>query len=437
MKKPALLSPVAIYLLGINSIIGSGIFLLSGKIYQEAGLMSLGAILLAGLSVSVIAFAYANMSKIYSKNGGAFVYVKETFGRFPGFVVGMVTWILGTVTLATEVSALLTALKMILPHFNGLLFGLGLILLLGLLSYFGSALIAGLDNLTSFVKIALVMIFIFSCVWIVKGSHFSAENLLTASSVKNSGLHGFLSAYGTVFFFFTGFSFLPVNAEKMKNPAKNLPKMLTLVMLTCLSVYLIIQAITIGVLGPSLVNTLVPAATAFSKIVGMIGIPLFVVGICLSILGVIVATTFNTPTILASLAQAHEDVPMFVAKTNRFGTPTWAIILSTLAAMALFLTGNYVFLSGLTVFMSFVQYLSTGLANLKKKFIWVGLGSSLFSLVLLTSFTLSVLVLGSGILLALILIYFIVKLDDTAREAWLKTKENKAKGADVNTVKRL
>lgn len=105
--------------------------------------------------------------------------------------------------------------------------------------------------------------------------------------------------------------------------------------------------------------------------------------------------------------------------------------------MALFLTGNYVFLSGLTVFMSFVQYLSTGLANLKKKFIWVGLGSSLFSLVLLTSFTLSVLVLGSGILLALVLIYFIVKLDDTAREAWLKTKENKAKGADVNTVKRL
>lgn len=191
------------------------------------------------------------------------------------------------------------------------------------------------------------------------------------------------------------------------------------------------------VLGPSLVNTVVPAATAFSKIVGMIGIPLFVVGICLSILGVIVATTFNTPTILASLAQAHEDVPMFVAKTNRFGTPTWAIILSTLAALALFLTGNYVFLSGLTVFMSFVQYLSTGLANLKKKFIWVGLGSSLFSLVLLTSFTLSVLVLGSGILLALILIYFIVKLDDTAREAWLKTKENKAKGADVNTVKRL
>ncbi len=118
MKENKLLSPAAIFLLGVNSIIGSGIFLLSGKIYEDAGIWSLLAILFAGLSIFVIAFAYANMSKIYSKNGGALVYAKETFGRFPGFIVGMVTWLLGTVTLTTEVSALLTALKMILPNLN-------------------------------------------------------------------------------------------------------------------------------------------------------------------------------------------------------------------------------------------------------------------------------------------------------------------------------
>lgn len=437
MKENKLLSPAAIFLLGVNSIIGSGIFLLSGKIYEDAGIWSLLAILCAGLSIFVIAFAYANMSKIYSKNGGAFVYAKETFGRFPGFIVGMVTWLLGTVTLATEVSALLTAMKMILPNLNSRLIGIIIILALGIISYFGSSIIAGLDNLTSFVKIVLVLVFIFTCLWLVRGLNFSSPNLLTASSANIGGFNGFLSAYGTVFFFFTGFSFLPVNAEKMKNPAKNLPKMMSLVMLTCLAVYLIIQTITIGALGPELTKTLVPAATAFSKIVGSIGIPLFVVGICFSILGVIVATTFNTPTILASLAQAHEDVPMFVSKNNRFGTPTWAIILTTVCGIALFLSGNYVFLSGLTVFMSFVQYLSTGLANIKKKFLLIGIGSVLFSLVLLTSFTLSVLILGLGILILLVMIYFVVKLDDDEREKWLKEHQEKSKGADVNTVKRL
>ncbi|MGV9051470.1 APC family permease [Lactococcus lactis] len=437
MKENKLLSPAAIFLLGVNSIIGSGIFLLSGKIYEDAGIWSLLAILCAGLSIFVIAFAYANMSKIYSKNGGAFVYAKETFGRFPGFIVGMVTWLLGTVTLATEVSALLTAMKMILPNLNSRLIGIIIILALGIISYFGSSIIAGLDNVTSFVKIVLVLVFIFTCLWLVRGLNFSSPNLLTASSANIGGFNGFLSAYGTVFFFFTGFSFLPVNAEKMKNPAKNLPKMMSLVMLTCLAVYLIIQTITIGALGPELTKTLVPAATAFSKIVGSIGIPLFVVGICFSIFGVIVATTFNTPTILASLAQAHEDVPMFVSKNNRFGTPTWAIILTTVCGIALFLSGNYVFLSGLTVFMSFVQYLSTGLANIKKKFLLIGIGSVLFSLVLLTSFTLSVLILGLGILILLVMIYFVVKLDDDEREKWLKEHQEKSKGADVNTVKRL
>ncbi|WP_195229081.1 APC family permease [Lactococcus lactis] len=437
MKENKLLSPAAIFLLGVNSIIGSGIFLLSGKIYEDAGIWSLLAILCAGLSIFVIAFAYANMSKIYSKNGGAFVYAKETFGRFPGFIVGMVTWLLGTVTLATEVSALLTAMKMILPNLNSRLIGIIIILALGIISYFGSSIIAGLDNLTSFVKIVLVLVFIFTCLWLVRGLNFSSPNLLTASSANIGGFNGFLSAYGTVFFFFTGFSFLPVNAEKMKNPAKNLPKMMSLVMLTCLAVYLIIQTITIGALGPELTKTLVPAATAFGKIVGSIGIPLFVVGICFSIFGVIVATTFNTPTILASLAQAHEDVPMFVSKNNRFGTPTWAIILTTVCGIALFLSGNYVFLSGLTVFMSFVQYLSTGLANIKKKFLLIGIGSVLFSLVLLTSFTLSVLILGLGILILLVMIYFVVKLDDDEREKWLKEHQEKSKGADVNTVKRL
>ncbi|AYG01433.1 APC family permease [Lactococcus allomyrinae] len=423
MKETKLLSPTAIFLLGINSIIGSGIFLLAGKIYQDAGTLSLLAILFAGLSIFVIAFSYANMSKIYPENGGAFVYAKETFGRFPGFVIGSITWLLGVVTLATEVSALLTALKMIFPNLATRPIGLLVILLLGVISYFGTSIIAGLDNITSFVKLLIVVVFVGTCVWLVRGENFTTLSVLTeSSSAGHHAVSGFLSAYGTIFFFFTGFSFLPVNAEKMKNPAKNLPKMMAIVMLTCITVYLVIQTITIGSLGANLPATIVPAATAFSKVVGGIGIPLFVIAICVSIFGVIVATTFNTPTILASLAESHEDVPMIVAKTNHFGTATWAIFLTTLGAMGLFLSGNYVFLSGLTVFMSFVQYLSTGLANIKKKFVWIGVGTVIFSLVLLTSFTLNVLLFGVSILLLLVVIYFIVKLDDEEREKWLQER---------------
>ena len=406
MKSEKLLSPSAIFLLGINSIIGSGIFLLSGQIYKQAGSASLLAILLAGISITIIAFSYGNMSKIYPENGGAFLYAKNSFGQFAGFIVGMLTWLLGVVTLATEVSALLTALKMILPHINVHMIGLSILLVLGIISYFGASILGKLDNLTSFVKLLIIAIFIISCIFLVKFSHFTFPSNLTTHTAFSTGL---LSAYGTTFFFFTGFSFLPVNAQKMQNPAKNLPKMMMFVMISVITIYFLIQAITIGVLENSLPNSVVPAATAFSKIVGPIGIPLIVIAICISIFGVIVAATFNTPTILASLAEAHENIPARFAKNNPFGSPTLSITLTTVCAIALFMSGNYVFLAGLTVFMSFVQYFSTGLANIKAKFRFIGFGTVIFSLVLLSSFTISVLIFGFAIIIVLAIFYLIVK----------------------------
>lgn len=410
MAEKKLLSPPVVYLLGINSIIGSGIFLLSGKIYRDAGTWSLLAILLAGLSIFIIAFSYANMSKLYPENGGAFIYAKAVFGRFAGFIVGMVTWLLGTVTMATEVSALLTAIKMISPNINTRMIGVIILVILGIISCFGSAIISVLDNVTSLIKVLIVIIFIVTTIWLVKIANFNFLPLAPHS--LSTGLTGFLSAYGTVFFFFTGFSFLPVNAEKMKNPAKNLPKIMSLVMVTCIVIYVIIQGITIGVLGHHLPDTIVPAATIFSEVVGAIGIPLFVISVCWSIFGVIVATAFNTPTILSSLALDHEDVPLLVARKNRFGSPVLAVMLTTVVGVFLFLTGNYVFLSGLTVFMSFVQYLSTGLANIKAKYRWIGLGTVLFSLILLASFTPRVLLFGVSFILILSVIYLFVKVDD-------------------------
>ena len=97
---------------------------------------------------------------------------------------------------------------------------------------------------------------------------------------------------------------------------------------------------------------------------------------------------------------------MRVAKSNRFGAPGIAVALTFLGAVLLYLSGNYLFLSGLTVFMSFAQYLSTGFANIKKKFMFIGLGTVLFSLVLLFSFTVQVLTVGFSIVIVLSLAYF-------------------------------
>jgi amino acid transporter len=343
------------------------------------------------------------MSKLYPESGGAFVYVKNIFGRFAGFIIGMMTWILGVVTLATEVAALLTAVQMIAPDINAKFIGTLILLALAIVSFFGASILSKLDNVTSLVKILIVLVFVVTCAWLVRGVNFT----LPQHTQSLHPVQGFIAAYGTIFFFYTGFSFLPVNADKVQNPSRTLPRMLTWVILTCTSIYLIVQAVTIGALGTALPQSTVPAATAFSHVVGAIGIPLIIVSICISIFGVTVAATFNTPTILVSLANEHEDVPMIVTKNNRFGAPALAVFLTFAGAIVLYLSGNYIFLSGLTVFMSFSQYLFTGFANIKKKFLFIGFGTVIFSLVLLFSFTLQVLIVGFSIVFALGLIYLV------------------------------
>ncbi len=74
-------------LLGINGIIGSGIFLLPGKV---AGLVSEKSLFVYGfvaLLVLTIAWCFAQCAALFNRNGGAYLYVREAFGDFMGFPV--------------------------------------------------------------------------------------------------------------------------------------------------------------------------------------------------------------------------------------------------------------------------------------------------------------------------------------------------------------
>lgn len=76
------LSFTSVILLGINGIIGSGIFLLPGTLYQEAGLGSVSAIVLAGLSTTLIALSYAMLASKIDDDGGCVGLFKSRFWRF-------------------------------------------------------------------------------------------------------------------------------------------------------------------------------------------------------------------------------------------------------------------------------------------------------------------------------------------------------------------
>lgn len=73
---------------------------------------------LAGIAILSIALCFANLASKIPGDGGAWLYTYTAFGRFAGFEIGIFTWLLGIITMATEISAFVTSLRSLFPVLN-------------------------------------------------------------------------------------------------------------------------------------------------------------------------------------------------------------------------------------------------------------------------------------------------------------------------------
>ncbi|MEX1237201.1 MAG: amino acid permease, partial [Pseudomonadales bacterium] len=65
---------------GLGTILGAGIYVLTGVVAEKAGLFTPLAFVLAALVASPTAFAYAELSTRFPRSAGEAVYVDEAFG---------------------------------------------------------------------------------------------------------------------------------------------------------------------------------------------------------------------------------------------------------------------------------------------------------------------------------------------------------------------
>lgn len=358
---------LSVFLLGVDGIVGSGIFLMPSRVYAKIGDLSALVMPLAGISVLMIALCFANLASKIPGDGGAWPYTYTAFGKFAGFEIGIFTWLLGIITMATEISAFVTALRSVVPslnqHRNYLIVALSILAVLTILNLFGSDFMDWVDNISTVAKIGVLVAFVAIGLFFIHPANF---NNISAGVSDGSSLFGrFNAGFGMVFYMFTGFSFLPIAASKMKNPEKTLPKALISVLLTSAILYMIVQLTAIGVSGSSLANDNVPIAASFYHFAGTVGYDVALVGMLISILGVALSVSFSTPTIASSLASEHQLLPRILGKQNKRGVPMVSLLLSCGICALMLFSGNYLFLASAIVFTSFVQYVPTILAAIK------------------------------------------------------------------------
>ena len=243
-------------MLGIGAIIGTGIFVLTGKGALTAGPALSVSFLLAAVCCGFAGLCYAEFAAMAPVSGSAYSYAYLAFGELIAFVIG---WdlILEYALQAATVSAGWSG------YFNKLLEGFGLHLPVELTAAYGTTPgVTTYFNLPGFVivliitwvlsiginqtkrtndvmvliKLAIIVLFIVCAVWYVKPSNwqpFSPYGIVPAASI--------------VFFSFIGFDAVSSSAEETVNPNKTLPRGILLSLAISTVLYVIMTMIMTGV----------------------------------------------------------------------------------------------------------------------------------------------------------------------------------------------
>lgn len=343
--------------LGINGIVGAGIFLLPGKLAAVTGSFSILVFVICGLLCLAIALCFAEMGGIYQETGGAYLYARNTFGPMVGFMVGWMMWLSAIIGWATMARGLLLYLRYFSPSLSEGWFGeiIIVILILGLstLNFLGVKTGARVINFFTIGKLVPIFVFI---VFGFSHIEISSLNQIFSFEVDKVG-----PAIVIALFAYTGFEYMPVPAGEMKRPKRDIPIAFFLVILGTTLIYTIVQTVATGTF-PGLAQSEKPLADAAAGFLGPAGGMLIAVGALLAIAGVNSGIALTGPRNLFALSADGLFPAAFRKIHPRFHTPYVAIGVNTFLTLTLSLTGTFEYLIFASVLVSILQYIPTCLA---------------------------------------------------------------------------
>jgi APA family basic amino acid/polyamine antiporter len=251
--------------LGVGSVIGTGIYTLTGVGADRAGPGVVLAFAIAGVVCICAALAYAELATLLPAAGSAYTYVYTALGEILAWVIGWsmaLEYLLGASTVAVGWSAHLVdwlhPLGVVVPHWMmaGPLAGgvinlpaVGVALAIALLLSFGVNESATINIGLVVVKLVALTAFVILTAPAIKPENYHPFMPYGFSSHVEGGMQrGVMAAAALVFFAFYGFDAVSTAAEEAKRPGRDITIGLLGSLLVCTVIYMAVSASAIGAL---------------------------------------------------------------------------------------------------------------------------------------------------------------------------------------------
>jgi APA family basic amino acid/polyamine antiporter len=231
-------------LLGIGSVVGTGIFVVTGQGAQLAGPGILLSFIIAAVTCGFCALTYSELACMFPVAGSTYSYTYVAFGEVIAWIIGwdlMLEYLVAASAIASGWSStfagLLESAGLKLPKafvttpLQGGIIDVPAILitlLITMILYVGVRESAKFNNIIVLVKIAVILLFLFLGI-----RHVSLSNL---RPMMPFGWKGVMAGAAIIFFAYIGFDAVSTAAEETKNPKRDVP----LGLMVCLGVVIIL-----------------------------------------------------------------------------------------------------------------------------------------------------------------------------------------------------
>lgn len=352
-----------------GTMIGSGIFMLPASLASIGGISVFGWII-SGIGALLIAFMFARLSKLVKQSGGPYIYPKEGFGKFIGFMSGWGYWASVVVSVAAVAIGFTGYFYVFFPELEGypymnVIIPLSAIWLLTWLNSRGVKSGGQVQLVTTILKIIPLIALIIGGAFLFEIENFKPMNVTGESDLVAIGLSVSLTLFA-----FLGIESATVPAGSIKDPEINVPRATIWGTVITIIIYVLVSAIAMGVTGTTaLATSNAPMADAAFIIWGEAGRWLVGFGALVSLLGAMNGLILVQAQMPVVMSQDKLFPPVFKEMSKR-NFPLKSLIISSLL-VSIIILGNqsknlvdlFALLILLSTFLNLITYLFSSMSE--------------------------------------------------------------------------
>jgi amino acid transporter/mannitol/fructose-specific phosphotransferase system IIA component (Ntr-type) len=319
-------------------MISSGLFVLPGPAFAEAGPAVVLAYAVAALMVIPALLSKAELATAMPKSGGDYFFVERSMGALPGMLAGLATWFSLALKSAFAMIGIGAFAQLIWPHtglkpwqWEWLVKGVAILCCLVFTAM--NVLSVRFTGAAQIVMVGALLVVL--AVFVVSGvpnvrQHPNFDNFM------GEGVGSLFATAALVFVSFGGLTKIASVAEEIRNPARNIPRAMFLAYIVVTLLYVAAVFVVVGVVpaeelagGPARpYGDLTPLSTAAGRFLGRAGLIVLSVAAMLAFV-----TTGNSGILSASrnpMAMSRDGLlPRGLRRLHRrFETPYVSILLT-------------------------------------------------------------------------------------------------------------